>query len=331
MTVEPITLKNLVRMWVDIDQVRNKQRRRVLKDLNRLVLCEIGHMDVRDIRRSTIMRVLDKVAVDRPVMANRLFAYLRRCFMWSYEREIIPTDPLFAARRPAKERPRQRVLDDLELSMLWWASDSDLLRSDIGDLFKLLVLTGCRRSEIGGLRFHEVKFFEDKNKAHIHLPASRDKTGNERRIPLVETARKIVAKRMKIALENEGYLFGRGKGGFGAYSSGKRQLDIIVARLFKCTIPDWTLHDIRRTVATGLQKLGVKLEVTEAVLGHRSGSRSGIVAVYQTYGYEKEKREALREWENHVLSICQEVPPLQNHKYTRRCPEGSSRRRSRTE
>jgi hypothetical protein len=67
----------------------------------------------------------------------------------------------------------------------------------------------------------------------------------------------------------------------------------------------WTLHDIRRTVATGLQRLGVRVEVTEALLNHVSGSRAGIVGVYQRHGWDQEKAEALRAWDKHVLSTVE--------------------------
>jgi len=65
-------------------------------------------------------------------------------------------------------------------------------------------------------------------------------------------------------------------------------------------VTDWTLHDIRRSVASGLQKLGIRLEVTEAVLNHRSGSMAGIVGVYQRHDYAVEKRDALGRWADYV-------------------------------
>lgn len=68
--------------------------------------------------------------------------------------------------------------------------------------------------------------------------------------------------------------------------------------------PHWTLHDLRRTMATGLQRLGVRLEVTEAVLNHLSGSRSGIVGVYQRHNYFEEKRAALAAWAREVKRLA---------------------------
>jgi integrase len=68
-------------------------------------------------------------------------------------------------------------------------------------------------------------------------------------------------------------------------------------------VTDWRIHDLRRTVATGMQRLGVSLQVTEAVLGHTSGSRGGIVGVYQRHDYAAEKRAALEAWGKHVMGI----------------------------
>ena len=70
----------------------------------------------------------------------------------------------------------------------------------------------------------------------------------------------------------------------------------------ECGVTGWTLHDLRRTFATNLQRLGVRLEVTEALLNHVSGTRSGIVGVYQQHRWEAEKREAIRQWEAYLTS-----------------------------
>jgi len=68
-------------------------------------------------------------------------------------------------------------------------------------------------------------------------------------------------------------------------------------------VTGWTLHDIRRTVASGLQRLGVRLEVTEAVLNHRGSSMAGIVSVYQRHDYAAEKRDALARWADCVDAV----------------------------
>jgi integrase len=83
----------------------------------------------------------------------------------------------------------------------------------------------------------------------------------------------------------------------------KRRLDALMTQLAGGAAPEWTVHDLRRTAATNLQKLGIRLEVTEAVLGHVSGSRAGVVGIYQRYGFEPEKRAALEAWADYVEKI----------------------------
>jgi integrase len=74
-------------------------------------------------------------------------------------------------------------------------------------------------------------------------------------------------------------------------------------------IEPWRLHDLRRTLATGLQKLGVGLQVVEAVLGHVSGSRAGVVGIYQRHSYDAEKRAALETWGAHMIVLVEERDP----------------------
>ena len=88
-----------------------------------------------------------------------------------------------------------------------------------------------------------------------------------------------------------------GERGIGAWSHAKRRLDAA------CGVEGWVIHDLRRTMATGLQKLGVPLQTVEAILGHTSGSRAGIVGVYQRHNYADERRAALEAWGKHVIRM----------------------------
>ena len=88
-------------------------------------------------------------------------------------------------------------------------------------------------------------------------------------------------------------------------SKAKRQIDLEIAKANDGkTIPHWRIHDLRRTVATGLQKLGIRFEVTEAVLNHISGSKSGVAGIYQQHDWIDEKRDALDQWAMRVNEIC---------------------------
>jgi integrase len=124
-------------------------------------------------------------------------------------------------------------------------------------------------------------------------------------VPLSEPAAAILRGLPRFA--GGDFVFGTaGRGPFRGWSRAKRRLDGLCAEIAGGPLRDWRLHDLRRTCATGLQKLGVRLEVTEAVLGHVSGSRAGIVGVYQRHRYEAEKRQALDLWARHLLALVGE-------------------------
>ena len=139
---------------------------------------------------------------------------------------------------------------------------------------RLLLLTGQRMREIGDLRWDEIGDDE------IVLPASRTKNHRAHHVPLGDAVKAILAARPR----NGTHVFGHH--GFTNWSTAKLKLD---ARM---KLAPWRIHDLRRTCATGLQRLGVRLEVTEAILNHVSGSRSGVAGVYQRHDFAAEKRTA---------------------------------------
>jgi integrase len=139
------------------------------------------------------------------------------------------------------------------------------------------------------------------------LPGERTKNGHAHVVPLPAEAVALLrtVKRRKDAV----FVFeGPAKTAMTGFGKMKERLDVALVEAAadaNRTAAPWVLHDLRRTLATGLQRLGVRLEVTEAVLNHVSGTRSGIVGVYQRHGWEKEKAEALKAWTAHVLKIAE--------------------------
>jgi integrase len=187
----------------------------------------------------------------------------------------------------------------------------------------LLILTGQRRGEVAGMTWGELS----EDLATWTLPGARTKNGIAHVVPLSGPARDLLrsvlladeneAKRIMADRRTSGALVFPGALGtaFAGWSKAKRALDD--ARRDRATgIPapsvPWNVHDLRRTVATGLQRLGVRLEVTEAVLNHVSGSRGGIAGVYQRHDWATEKRAALESWAAHVVSIVEGRPAKHN-------------------
>ena len=134
------------------------------------------------------------------------------------------------------------------------------------------------------------------------LPAGRTKNAKAKIVPLSQTAAAILDDLPRVK-SSEDYVFSTiGSACFSGFSKSKRRIDEFVLKEAPDCAP-WVLHDLRRVVATGLQRLGTRLEVTEAVLGHVSGSRAGIVGIYQRHDWAAEKRQALDAWAQHVMAL----------------------------
>jgi integrase len=161
--------------------------------------------------------------------------------------------------------------------------------NDYGRIIRLLLLTGCRRDEIGGLRWSEV----DLKARTIKLPGVRTKNGRPHVIPLSEPAMAILGGLIHRA--NRDLIFGLGAGGFSGWSKSKAQFDK-AAKLKEA----WTLHDLRRTAATRMADIGVQPHVIEALLNHISGHKAGVAGTYNLSTYAAEKKAALDLWASHL-------------------------------
>jgi integrase len=284
--------------WLKRDQAGNRSRNEVERVMRREVLPVWGARPIDDIRKRDIIALIDGIA-DRgaPIMANRTLAHVKRLFRWAAARDIIEGDPAAHVEKPAPETKRERVLGDDELATIWGAASR--MGFPFGPALHLLVLTAARREEIFGLSWREV----DRDSAAIRLPAARAKAKEGRIIPLPPAALAVLDELPRFV--GGDYVFGRG--GQAPFANGghaKTRLDRIIAEAQHEPMSPWRLHDIRRTVATGLQRLGTRLEVIEAVLGHVSGSRAGIVGIYQRYRFEEEARVALAVWGEYVLRLA---------------------------
>ena len=190
------------------------------------------------------------------------------------------------------EQARDRVLSEEEIRLVWRA----LPDSDYGVIVKLLFLTGQRRDEIAALCWHEI----DSRTNVITLPRERTKNGRPHTIPLAPTARTLLAD---ISVrEGREFVFGKNAGPFSDWSHRKKKLDTAIAENGK-PLPPWTIHDIRRTVATGMADIGIQPHIIEAVLNHVSGHKGGIAGVYNRSSYAAEKAAALARWDVHIASI----------------------------
>jgi integrase len=219
--------------------------------------------------------------------SNRVRSTLCALFTWALKEGFhLPEGNVASHTNKHEEKSRERILTNAELKAIWDAC----LDNDFGAIVKLLVLTGQRKTEIGSLRWNEI------GDEQIVLPAERTKNKRGHAIPLSDAAKAILTQ-----LKNEGRtcVFGRADSGFGGWNWSKQELDARAA-----TAP-WTLHDLRRTVATRMADLGVQPHIIEAVLNHVGGHKAGVAGIYNRATYDKEKREALNLWAEHVLATVE--------------------------
>lgn len=256
------------------------------------------------IQRHDLNAVWDNLQ-DRPAVARLTYATLRKLFRWAVTRGDLERSPMEGMEAPPPVAARDRVLSDGELAALW--AGLPQVGDLFGPFFKMLILTAQRRNEVAQMDWSELHRAEHD----WVLPASRTKNGKAQHVPLSLPAVTVLDSISgSVDWPRRGLVFSTtGKTSISGFSKAKRRLDERMAKQLRDRFSPWRAHDIRRTVATGLQRLGVRFEVTEAVLNHVSGSRGGIAGVYQRYDWAAEKRAALAAWADHVLNVTSDRSP----------------------
>ncbi|NEV64148.1 tyrosine-type recombinase/integrase [Thiorhodococcus minor] len=254
------------------------------------------------ITRRDVLDVLDiLVERDAEVMANRTLAYLSMLFGWALHREIITTDPTDNIKKPGTEQSRERVLELAELRAIWQATEPT--QANHGDLFtgivRILMLTGQRREEVAGMRWAELNL----DARTWTLPANRTKNKREHLVPLSDPVLEIIQARKTeqeaMRLKTEYVFTSFGSRPFSGWSKSKARLD------GRASIAKWTLHDLRRTLATRMaEDLRIPPHIIEATINHVSGARAGVAGTYNRALYLDERRQALEAWAGYVRRIC---------------------------
>jgi integrase len=259
------------------------------------------------IKPADVRDLLDVLAERGPVMANRTLTALKTCFSFHMKRDraALPFSPCDGIDPPAAEGGgRERVLSDEELAALWRAAEGEANRSVFGPMVQLLVLTGCRRDEVRDATWAEF----DLSKREWLIPGQRTKNGRDHLVPLSDSAVTILEALPRIAGRAKLLFTTTGETSISGLSKIKARVAKAMADELGQEPAPWTLHDLRRTLATGLQKLRFPVEVSEAVLNHRGGTVSGVAAIYARHDYAAEKREALDAWARHVAGIVEGGP-----------------------
>lgn len=279
----------------------------VRRELDRFVVKEWGERDIHSITKRDVIDLLDGIADSgRVVTANRVRAYLNKFLNWAVERDILPLSPATGVKPVAKEASRDRVLTDDEIRWFWQACEAEGF--PWGPLGKVLLLTGQRLNEAAQITEGEIRG------DLWHLSADRTKNGRAHDVPLSDAVQAVLGVVERIE-GKPGFMFTTtGTTPVSGFFKARAHLAEAMERLAAeergeaVEIPRWTFHDLRRTAATGMARLGIPVRVTEAVLNHISGTGGGIVAVYQRHDYADEKRQALEAWGRFVLSLVQGQP-----------------------
>jgi integrase len=265
------------------------------KPLHRLALASIN--------RATVAAQLRVIARDHgPVSADRARAALSAFFSWAMGEGLAEANPVIGTNKAAGEnKARDRVLADNELVTIW----RGLPDNDYGRIVRLLILTGCRRDEIGSLRWSEIS----RDARLIALPGERTKNGRAHDVPLSKAALEIIDSIPRRV--NREFVFGEGKGGFSGWSKAKDALDT------RLGIKPWRLHDLRRTASTRMADAGVQPHIIEAVINHVSGHKAGVAGIYNRSTYENEKRAALDALSNYVMAAVAKADGSNVHRLNR--------------
>jgi integrase len=241
------------------------------------------------IRRAEIVGVIDTIAGARgKVAADRARGALSGFFAWAVDRGHIELNPVQGIGNRATGGGRTRLLSETELAAIWQAAGEN----DYGQILRLLILTGQRKTEIAALERSEL----DVGQAQISLPAARTKNGRPHLIPLSSAAMRILS----VLADRRFNLFGGGAGGFVCWSKSKAALD----ERLSATMVHWVVHDIRRAFVSHVHERGfAQPHVVETIVNHVSGHRAGVAGVYNKAQYLAERRRALELWGQHIEAL----------------------------
>ena len=295
-TIEAIAAQFIERHCNRSNRLRTAEETKRLLDLH--VLPRWRGRLAREITRRDVLDVLDRVFESgKPIAANRTLAAIRKMFNWAVARDMLTASPCTGVKPPTVERARDRVLSDDELKLIWQAARK--VGGSFGSLVQLLMLIGQRRNEVSEMQWGEL----DLEVRLWTLPRERVKTDQPHEVPLSGPVIAVLETVPRIA-DSLFVLTTTGVTPSNGFSKGKRRIDALLPQ----DMPAWRLHDLRRTVASGMARLGIDLPVIEKVLNHSSGSFAGIVGVYQRHDFAAEKRAALETWGRHIEGLVSGKP-----------------------
>ena len=289
---------------------KTKPRPRTIEEMRRCIsgkrFKNWNDKPVTAITKRDVRNLLDAIMDEgHDAHANKTLTVLKMLFNWAYDHEKINDIPTERMKPPGAVTPRERTLTSPEMVTIWNATYGDeATDSHIhGDIVRILMLTGQRRNEVAGMQWSEIDF----DRRTWELPRDRTKNKQPHIVPLSSAVLSILRRQLKeqkeLGLESAYVFTTTGETPFSGWSRSKKRLDQ------RCGVTDWRLHDLRRTVVTGMNDdLGVWPHVVEAVVNHVTGAaKRGVAGVYNRAEYLKERRRALERWARHLLKQVAEA------------------------
>ena len=291
LTYDPLTYEELANLYVERHLRPNLRSWRDVRSslLRHHAVQHLLAKPVATITRRELVEVVDSIAAaGTPQAAVNILRRLKMLFNWALDRDLVPINPCERIRAPAKTGERDRVLTVAETAAVWKASHQ--LPTPYGEMYRMFLLTGQRRSEVATMCWGEVA-------GHVWtIPRHKVKKDRPHTVPLTGTALEILAGLAKLprVIDDNGFVFTTtgGKSASSNFAKIKRTMDNLSG------VTGWTIHDIRRTVRSRLAELGVPREVARKILNHEDGK---VDRIYNRHEYLAEKREALEKWEKMLV------------------------------
>ena len=279
----------------DNPDIRESTSKRYKGVFEKYLLPKWKNRKLTEIRDTDILDMIDEAKKRGPAAANSIHTVLSAFLGWCMRRKRLAESPMKGMRKPFTETYSDRILNGEEIKLFWTRCEK--INPVFGRMFQLLLTTGCRRNEISRMKWSELDL---KNRIFT-LPAERSKNGLAHRVYLNDPALAILEAMPRI--DGCEYVFTTdGETASSGFSKSKTKLDN------DTKLKDYTLHDLRRTMASGLAALGFSQTVTEKVLNHTSGTLSGVAGIYNRHSYEAEMKRGWEAWGNKIAALVIDRP-----------------------
>ena len=270
-----------------------KEDDRILKAY---LLPQLKHVKATEVRRADIRAIVEKMAEDTPVQANRTLAVIRKLYNWAIEKDIVENNPCFKISAPGEEQQRDRVLTEDEIKKVWKALNDD--GTAVAAALKLRLITAQRGGEVISMAWQEI----DLNSKWWTIPGEKSKNGLSHRVWLSAPALQIISALQKERerserLKKSSLVFPNPRDG----SRPMRELQKGIQRIRAAShVEDFNGHDLRRTAASMMTSTGIPRLVVQKILNH---VETGVTSVYDRHSYDAEKKDALEKWAKRLTRI----------------------------